>query len=293
MRLVFDGSFLLYRSLYIAAKQDKLSRDAAVCAFLRSLVKIAERFPSKEVWIAWDEGIPLHRKEIFSGYKENREKDPNDPIIITFKESRPFLEEWLPKFGVLSLAVKDCEADDIGYYLSHTCDKGVLVSDDKDWLLSLREGWSLFRPRVDEVISYEDVIDEYNSLEELLIFKSLLGDSSDGIPGVPGIGQVNAKKFSNLLCSGKGLGVGVKADIIRENVDIVSRNRRIMSMNWIMSHPNIETLIYSSYDTLSDRFPSQFDWLRFCQNLKNDKDGSSSVSYMYGRFRELYKEFNR
>lgn len=238
MILSIDGSFMLHRARFVAEKQEIPNWDYVVYLFMRSLIVSAEGFSPKAIYVLWDKGVSTHRSKILPEYKAHRTRDPDDLGYKAYKEARDFLHGNLPQLGIVSVLTEGIEADDFAYLIASQNERGVLVSDDRDWYLNIFPRWILFRPRANEKITYKDLCDltAENTWPRItyLISKALVGDQSDNVPGINGIGWGYAKKFAPLIVNKKPLGNGVKAKLVEDNMKLVRKNMALMDPSWIL-----------------------------------------------------------
>lgn len=197
---IIDGKSVFYRGYY--AMGGLSTKDGTptggVFGFATMALEVIKRLKPDYVCVAWDKPKTNIRKrvEMYPQYKANRKPAPPD-----FYEQIPLLHELLEAFGWPLYELDDYEADDIMGTLAHqasqkdietaliTSDLDLLqVINDKTHVYALKKGLSnieLFHPE-----SFEQ---KYKiKVEQFLDLKSLKGDSSDNIPGVPGIGEKGA-----------------------------------------------------------------------------------------------------
>ncbi|MDR1025061.1 MAG: DNA polymerase I [Treponema sp.] len=154
---------------------------------------------------AFDSRTPTFRHKLYDQYKANREKAPED-----LHDQVPLVEELLEALGVRALRVDGYEADDIIATLAGICRKEkrrcYIVSSDKDLLQLVGEGTWELRPRKSsgpggagpayELVGPDEVKAEWGvGADRILDLLSLVGDSSDNVPGVKGIGEKTAVKL--------------------------------------------------------------------------------------------------
>lgn len=216
---ILDGYGLIFRS-YFAFIRNPLRNpegrnSSAIFGFFRSLLLILkDRSPSHFV-VALDSHTPTHRHQRYAEYKATREKSPDE-----LKEQIPIIEEILAALGVPALRVDGYEADDIIATYAERCrNEGrrcYVISSDKD-LLQLVDGpVRVLKPADGTLIELDRdaVYREWGVYpEQIRDYLSLVGDSSDNVPGVRGIG---AKSAASLLEQFKTL------EELYRNIDAVS-----------------------------------------------------------------------
>jgi len=225
---LIDAYGLIYRS-YFAFLTHPLRNNSgknvsALFGFARTLISLIDEgapcaddngksldTPIKPVRLAaiFDSRTPTFRHEMYSEYKANRQKTPED-----LHEQVPLVEEFLNALGVKCIKNDGFEADDIIATLAEKCRaekrQCYILSSDKDLLQLIGGGIFELRPAkinrkkenpstpgpVWELIGYDKVKEEWGvEPSKILDFLSLLGDSSDNVPGVAGIGKKTAVKL--------------------------------------------------------------------------------------------------
>lgn len=253
--MVTDGSFMLHRARFVAEKQELPKWDYVCFLFIRSLLVVAEQFSPRSIYLLWDKGVSTHRSQILPEYKAHRTRDPNDPGYKAYKEARDFLHEHLPPLGMVSVLSEGIEADDFSHLIASKYELGVHISDDRDWYLNIFPGWTLYRPRAEEKITYKSLCDLTN--DEIyprityLISKAMVGDQSDNVPGINGIGWGYAKKLAPLVVHDKDLGKGVKAKLVEENMQLVRKNMALMDPSWVLQSEKAIQVLQESEEKAS------------------------------------------
>jgi DNA polymerase-1 len=193
-----DGNSLAYRAFY-ALPEDLATSDGfptgALLGFANMLMKLLLDYAPAGVLVAWDEK-PTERLALHSGYKASRRPTP-EPLV----RQRPHLPEIVEAFGYRNLSVEGREADDVIGTLSRMADEaGVptcVVSTDRDafQLVSDRVCLMMTPRGMSEVLVYTPAtVEERLGVSHALVpdLIGLKGDTSDDIPGVPGIGEKTA-----------------------------------------------------------------------------------------------------
>jgi DNA polymerase-1 len=194
-----DGPALLYRNFYGLAPLRTTAGvpTQATYGFLRSLKKTIKECEVRLLAVCWDDKESL-RKEEFAGYKAKRHAAPDELIL-----QKQHIKEALEKMGVLQLCYKGLEADDVlgelalRYGLEESAQNVVIISPDKDLLQLVTQKVSVFDPMKNRLLRPEQVEERFGfGPEKVRFFFSLLGDASDGIPGVIGIGAKTATELA-------------------------------------------------------------------------------------------------
>ncbi len=198
--IAIDGNSLLFRAFY--ALPDMRSADGTptggLHGFLSMLLKLLERNPDY-LAVAFDVHVPTFRHEEYAEYKAGRRPTPPD-LIRQF----PLLREVLSAMGIAVCECPRYEADDILGTFSRRCGRAgirsLLVTGDRDALQLIDETTSvlLTRKGITETVEYdpETLFADYGlNPDRMRDLKGLMGDNSDNIPGIPGVGEKTALKL--------------------------------------------------------------------------------------------------
>ena len=198
---ILDGSSLFFRAFY-ALQLPPNARGVhtnAVHGFAMMLVKLLKELAPEQIVIAFDKSRTTFRTEIYPDYKGTRDKTPEE-----LTAQIPLLKELAEALGIPFLERDHYEADDIiGTLGTQAADEGTetaVVTGDRDALQLIRPHLTvmLTKKGISEMKSYDAAVfeEEYGFVPGRLIdMKGLMGDSSDNIPGVPGIGPKTATKL--------------------------------------------------------------------------------------------------
>ena len=198
---VLDGSSLFFRAFY-ALQLPPNARGVhtnAVHGFAMMLVKLLKELAPTQIVIAFDKSRTTFRTALYPDYKGTRDKTPEELIAQI-----PLLKELAQSLGIPFLELDDYEADDIiGTLATQAAEGGtetVVVTGDRDALQLIRDGLTvvLTKKGISDTRAYDTAVfeEEYGFLPIRLIdMKGLMGDSSDNIPGVPGVGPKTATKL--------------------------------------------------------------------------------------------------
>ncbi len=192
---VIDGSYLLYRSFYAIKPLYNASGvpTQAVYGFCRAIKKILADFTPSHLVVAWDGKVKSFRYETFPAYKATRQKPPSELFV-----QKEYILSFLDAIEVAQITCDGYEGDDIIASLtSHFPDRQtILVCPDKDMYQLLSPSVLIFDPFKNKLIDQADFATE-NGFEsgKIPFYYALLGDSSDNIPGVSGIGKKSAQSL--------------------------------------------------------------------------------------------------
>lgn len=207
---VIDGSAFAYRSFFaIRSLTDSTGRPTnAVFGFTRILMKILREHDPSHIVVAFDAPGKTFRADMYEAYKANRTAMPEDLV-----SQLPLIENVVDAFGIPKLRIVGVEADDVMGTLAQQGEAAgmnvVLVTSDKDVLQLVTGRVRVYDPyRGDSGVWYdrEAVIERYGVPPEHVIdLLGLMGDSSDNVPGVHGIGEKTARKLLETYQSLEGL----------------------------------------------------------------------------------------
>lgn len=201
---LIDGSSFLYRAYY-ALRQLHTSKGISVNAvygFCRMIKKVINTFAPQNMILIWDSKGKTQRHEIYEAYKATRQAPPNDLF-----EQKEYIKKFADLIGFKQLEQAGVEADDLIYSAADDLQKTghdvIIISSDKDLYQLLSNHIFIFDPFKEEIIdktSYEEKLGY--PIYKLPFYFALLGDASDNIPGVKGIGKKGAedlvKQFESL-----------------------------------------------------------------------------------------------
>lgn len=193
--VVIDGNSLVNRAFYalppLATSKGKIYN--AVFGFVNIIIKLALESKPTHMVVAFDAGKKTFRNDLYKEYKANRKGMPNE-----LAEQMTPLKELLKKMGIKVLEKQGIEADDIiGTLSKHLDYPTVIVTGDRDCLQLIDEKTEVWLTKhgISEIVSMnERQLKEETGLipSQIIDLKSLMGDSSDNIPGVAGIGPKTA-----------------------------------------------------------------------------------------------------
>ena len=199
--LVVDGYALIYRSYFAFINRpirDSSGRNvSAVFGFFRTLFALLKEHKPEYIAVAMDSKTPTFRHDMYPEYKATRDKTPDD-----LRSQIPLVEKALNGAGVSCLRQNGLEADDLIATLAHNCTMDgmecMILTGDKDLMQLIGDSVYMLRPVKGEYIRF-DAQTVYNHMgvrpDQIVDYLSLIGDSSDNVPGVKGIGPKGAVKL--------------------------------------------------------------------------------------------------
>ncbi len=209
--LIVDGNSLLHRAFHALPPMDADGvYTNAVHGFMMMFLKVVREYSPRSAAVAFDTHAPTFRHRVYGEYKAGRKATPEE-----MKMQFPILKEVLESMHVGVLSADGWEADDILGTCARLCAEDgryscMLLTGDRDALqLVTRDSMVLFtRKGITETVRFtpEAVKENYGiSPEQVTDWKGLAGDSSDNIPGVPGVGDKTAVKLLNEYGSLEGV----------------------------------------------------------------------------------------
>lgn len=194
--MVLDGNSLVNRAFFgiklLSTKDGRYTN--AVFGFQNILLNLLAAHKPDAVAIAWDERAPTFRHEAYDGYKATRHGMPEE-----LAQQMPVLKELLDDLGFVQVSRPGWEADDILGTLAAACEAAggstLLVTGDRDSLQLVDASTTVLLATNKETLVMDEaaIREKYGvTPPQLIDVKSLMGDASDNIPGVPGIGEKSA-----------------------------------------------------------------------------------------------------
>jgi DNA polymerase I len=192
---VIDGSHYLFRSYFAIsglAAPDGMPTNA-IFGFIRMILYLIDHHQMKNAMITWDTAEPSWRKEAYEAYKAHREEMPDD-----LAEQIPYVKEMMDHMGIAQFEKGGYEADDIMYTAMETYKEKypqvILVTNDKDLYQLIASPEVIgFHPALKVFVDEKFVEKKFGVRpDQMRDYLTLLGDTSDGVPGVPGVGAKTA-----------------------------------------------------------------------------------------------------
>lgn len=260
--MLIDGNSIAYRAFFALPPLTNSSglHTNAIFGFTTMLLKMLEEHKPTHVLVAFDAGKVTFRHEGYSEYKGGRQKTPPE-----LSEQFPVLKELIASFGIAQFELNGYEADDIIGTLTKQADErgieAVVVSGDKDMLQLSSESVTVAvtRKGVSEVELYTpDAVKERYGLvpEQIIDLKGLMGDTSDNIPGVPGVGEKTALKLlhefesvENVLDNLDKLKGKLKENLENHKDDALMSKKLATIFREVPLEKETEEIRYNGYDS--------------------------------------------
>ena len=191
---LIDGSSYIYRA-YFAIRHLSNSQGMATNAiygFTNMLLKVIRELKPDQLAVIFDSKGPTFRKEIYPDYKANRAAMPEDLV-----PQIPYIKRVVQAFNLPGIEMPGYEADDIIATLAKKFSaegmEVTVVTGDKDLMQIVDDHIQLLDTMKDKVYGPAEVAERFGGADKVVEVQALSGDSSDNIPGVPGIGEKTAK----------------------------------------------------------------------------------------------------
>lgn len=274
--VLIDGHSILNRAFY--GLPDLTNAEGihtnAMYGFLNILFKILDEEKPQYLAVAFDLKAPTFRHKMFEGYKGTRKPAPEE-----FRQQVPLMKEVLAAMGIVTIELEGYEADDLlGTIAKRSEDRGLtvsIVSGDRDLLQLATDNIKIRIPKtkkgVTEVEDYNtrEVIDLYGVTPvEFIDFKALMGDTSDNIPGAPGIGPKTASAIIARYHS---------VEAVYEHIDEVTPPKAKASL----AEHEADVRMSKVLATIDVNAPFEFDY-----------DKARIGNFFTGEAYEMFKRFN-
>ncbi len=239
--MVVDGSSIFYRAFYAMPGLTAPTGEytGAVVGFANVILKLLREFNPDFAAVALDVSKKTFRSEIFSDYKGTREKMPDE-----LAAQLVLLKEFIDVLGIKKIGVEGFEADDIIGTLAGQAGENFevdIVTGDRDSLQLINSSVRVLLTKNTNVEIYDrkKFVEEYGFEPPILVdYKSLAGDNSDNIPGVPGIGQKTAIKLlkefgslENVLENVEKISAKKVREYIQNSIELAKLSKTLAKIN--------------------------------------------------------------
>ena len=274
--ILIDGTAYLYRAFHalppLTNKQGE--NTGAIHGFLKALFKIIEDFAPEHIGLIFDAKGKNFRHDIYSEYKANRSKMPDE-----LSEQIPKLYEILELLGYPPIIIDGVEADDVIGTLSRQFRKTKdvrIFSGDKDFAQLVNSSVAIINPITLETMDEVAVKKKFGiDAKHIIDYLALVGDKSDNIPGLPGVGSKTASRLINQygsvenIIKNKNLISGKVGETLKENIDQLKLSKILATIKEDLDlNINLKNLIKK--DTDDDKIVKIFKRLELNSLLKNE-----------------------
>ena len=237
---LMDGTAFAHRSFHaIRRLTDPEGRPTnAVLGFTKTLLKVLREEAPEYMAVVFDTHAPTFRHKIYSEYKATRKKTPEELVA-----QMPVIHEVVDALGITVVEKDGYEADDLIGTLARCGEKAgmdvVVISGDKDLLQLVSAHTSVYDPQGKNPPCTAENIHERVGLgaDKIVDVMALWGDSSDNVPGVPGIGEKSAKELISKYGSLERVYEriteikGKRGEALRENREVAFLSRELVSID--------------------------------------------------------------
>ncbi|MEM8764783.1 MAG: DNA polymerase I [Bacteroidota bacterium] len=239
---LLDAYALIFRGYYALIKNPRINSKgmdtSAIMGFMNSLFDVIKREKPDHLAVAFDKGGSVERTELFEDYKANRDETPE-----AIKIAVPYIQKILDAMKIPVVELEGYEADDLIGTLAKQAEKEnykvFMVTPDKDFGQLVSENIFMYRPaRMGNGIEIWGIPEIQKRFgverpEQVIDYLGMMGDASDNIPGLPGVGDKTAKKFLADFGSMEGLLAntdqlkGKMKEKVEQNADLGRLSRKL------------------------------------------------------------------
>ncbi len=281
---LLDAYALIFRGYYALIKNPRINSKgldtSAIMGFMNSLFDVIRREKPDHLAVCFDKEGSAERTELYADYKANRDETPE-----AIKIAVPFIHQILEGMQIPIIEQAGMEADDlIGTLAKQAEKKGYqvfMVTPDKDFGQLVSENIFMYRPsrmgNGAEIWGIPEVQERFGveRPEQVIDYLGMMGDSSDNIPGLPGVGDKTAKKFIAEYGSLEGLLAhadqlkGKMKERVMENAELGRLSRKLATINtdcdvtfdeesFVLSEPDHEAVLKAFEELEFRRLAEQF-----------------------------------
>ena len=243
--VIIDGNSLINRAYY-AMQRPMITKTGiytqGIYGFLNMLNRILEDYVPEYIAVAWDKKAPTFRHKEYKEYKAGRKKMPPELAM-----QLPLIKEVMNAMKITNLEAEGFEADDIIGTVARIAEeeglKPLIITGDKDALqlcgkvtevLITRRGISEF-----DLFDHDKMLERYKlTPSQFVDLKGLMGDSSDNIPGIPGVGEKTGIKLlkqfgtvENLVANTEEISNAKLRSKVEDNVQLALLSRKLAEIN--------------------------------------------------------------
>ncbi len=294
--IVLDGNSIMFRAYFATAMTGNLMQTRsglctnAVYGFANMLSHIKKTYEFDNIVVAFDKGKKTLRHQAYNEYKGGRNKTPEELLMQI-----PYVKEYLDCLEIKHLELDDYEADDIvGTYAtlaSPYFDEVMVISGDKD-LLQLAKGnihvYLTKKGLTDLVMYTEDNFMDLMNIKssQMTDYKGLIGDSSDNLPGVTGVGEKTAQALlleygtlENILNDVDNI-KGKLGEHLKEDKDVAVMCKKLATLytNVDVKYSIEDTLVKEPDIKVLRSFYEKLEFKSFIQKLANTTSSTNEIT---------------
>ncbi|HQT78541.1 MAG TPA: DNA polymerase I [Rhodopila sp.] len=235
--ILIDGSGFIFRAFHALPPMTRPDGTPvnAVFGFTNMLAKLLKEHVGTHIAVIFDAGRTTFRNRLYDAYKAHRPPPPEE-LIPQFA----LIREATEAFSVPAVELPDWEADDlIAAYAKSAVEAGghvTIVSSDKDLMQLIKPGVEMLDPIKQKPIGPQEVMEKFGVTPDKMVeVQALIGDSTDNVPGVPGIGPKGAAQLINeygtveqVLAAAPGMKPSKRRDMLIEHADKARVSRALV-----------------------------------------------------------------
>lgn len=272
---LLDAYALIYRGYYAFIKNPRINskgfNTSAILGFVNTLEEVLRKERPSHIGVAFDPPGPTFRHEAYEAYKAQREETPE-----TIRLSVPIIKDIIRAYHIPILEVSGYEADDvIGTLATEAGRQGIttyMMTPDKDYGQLVAENVFMYRPKHTggfEVMGIEEIKAKFDiqATAQVIDILGLMGDSSDNIPGCPGVGEKTAQKLisefgsiENLLEHTEQLKGALKTKI--------ESNRKMITFSKFLATIKIDVPVTLDMNALTREKPNEEELRKIFEELE-------------------------
>ncbi|SCY38957.1 DNA polymerase I [Nonlabens sp. Hel1_33_55] len=300
---LLDAYALIFRGYYALIKNPRVNSKgmdtSAIMGFTNSLFDVIRREKPEYLAVAFDKEGSAERVELYADYKANRDETPE-----AIRLAIPYIQQILKAMHIPIVVEAGIEADDLIGTLSKQAEKEgftvYMVTPDKDYAQLVSENIFMYRPaRMGNGIEIWGIPEvqkrfEVERPEQVIDYLGMMGDASDNIPGLPGVGDKTAKKYLKQYGSMEALlddAVNIKGKIgekIRDNADLGRLSKQLATIKldcdvqfsadkYTLDDPDVEA-VHEIFDELEFRRAKETLAKIFSEDILEPSNSGSSSS---------------
>lgn len=286
--VIIDGNSLINRA-YFAMQRPMITKDGiytqGIYGFINMLQKIENDYEPAYITVAFDLKAPTFRHLEYDQYKAGRKPMPPELVM-----QMPLLKEVLHAMNISTLELEGFEADDIIGTVSRVAEEKdiepLIITGDRDALqlasekthvLITKKGISEF-----EIYDHAGMLEVYGlTPTQFIDLKGLMGDSSDNIPGIPGVGEKTGialltqfGSIENLLEHTDEISKAGLRKKVEENVQLAVMSKRLATINrFVPIEVNFDSMLYTepNYESLTEIY-TKLEFNSFLKRMKKNSD---------------------
>jgi len=201
---LLDAFALIYRAYFAFAKNPRINSKgldtSAVFGFVNTLNEVIRKEKPTHIAVVFDRPTPTLRHIEYPEYKAHREAMPDG-----LRDALPYIDKLLEAFNITKLYKDGFEADDVIGTLAKKAEKEgfqtYMMTSDKDFAQLVSENIFMYRPgnkwQPTAIWGIPEVLEKFDiqRVDQVIDYLGMMGDASDNIPGIPGVGKKTAQKF--------------------------------------------------------------------------------------------------